>query len=186
VTTGNEVCSGLWNLLYNPGSLTTSDRPDEPPDTHSGVPPFEAFTELLRLLAAARPTEATPGPGTPNPQETAARPVDGDAVRLVGQVMVAWAASGLRSWARTVEIWGKALPLVVDALAAAGRPNGDPAEKARRSDELRASLRELAELPGRESQRLQVEIERIVFGVGSGAGPQTGSDKHWRRWEAKP
>lgn len=175
---GNEVCSGLWNLLYNPGSLTTSDRPDEPPDTHSGVPPFEAFTELLRLLAAARPTEEA--------QETVARPVDGDAVRLVGQVMVAWAASGLRSWARTVEIWGKALPLVVDALAATGRPNGDPAEKARRSDELRAALRELAELPGRESQRLQAEIERIVFGAGSGAGPQTGSDKHWRRWEAKP
>ena len=182
------ICPRVRNLLYNPGSLTTADRSDQP-GTHSGATPLEALGELLRLLGAAKPATASPDPAQPNVETAPAGLVYGQAIQILGQIMLAWAASGLRSWARTAEICGKSLPLVVDSLAdATGRSNGDGAEQARRLDELRASLRELAELPGRESQRLQMEIQRILLGAAPDAGPHGGGgdDVHWRRWESKP
>jgi hypothetical protein len=99
--------------------------------------------------------------------------------------MLAWVASGLRAWAHTAEICGKSLPLLGESLAAAaGRTNGDGAEQARALDQLRASLRELAELPGREAQRLRLEVERILLGGGPDGGPD--GAPHWRRWDPKP
>jgi hypothetical protein len=180
--TSAAACSRPADVLYNPRALT-ADR-DDRSTTHSGAPPIEALAELLRLLAAATPSTGA-APSLPAAPAVLPGAAYGPAMQLVAQVMLAWAASGLRSWARTAEICGKALPLVMDSLAAAsGRPNGGPADQARTLDELRACLRELAELPGRESQRLQLEIERIVLGPGTGAAPEAGP--HWRRWESKP
>jgi hypothetical protein len=167
-------------LLYNARSLTTADHGD-PSDIHSGATPLEALEALLRLLTSAGRQA--------DPPTVLSAPAYGQAAQLLGQVMLAWAASGLRSWARTAEICGASLPVILDGLAeAAGRSNRDPAEQARRLEELRASMRELAELPGRESQRLRMEIERILLGGGRDAGPrgEPGADAHWRRWEPKP
>lgn len=163
--------------------MATADRGD-PSDTHSGATPLEGIEELLRLLAAASALR-----GSANPPGLNAPQAYGQAMQLFGQVMLAWAASGLRAWARTAEIYAASLPAVMNSLAdATGRSPRDPGDQARTLDELRASWRELAELPGRESQRLRMEIERIFRGGAPDAGPAggPGADAHWRRWEPKP
>jgi len=166
--------------------LTTDQGPDEPSVPYSAPPPLSALSELLRLLAANAGSASEPGGDAAS---QAARLVYGPLVQLVGQLMLAWAASGLRSWARTAEILGTALPRVVDALTeSAAGTDGDPDARVRRLDELRASFREMAELPGREAQRLQAELDRLLFSGGTGPNPRTGADGDtpWRRWEAKP
>jgi len=181
-------CSGISNLLYNPGALTTSERPDEPSGPYSAPSSFQAFSELLRLLAAKSSQGSPSNAGDHDPAEPgvlAYAPL----MQLIAQVMLAWAASGLRSWARAAEILGTTLPITLEALADSGdRTDVDPAEKARRLDALRAAFRELADLPGRESQRLQAELDRLLFGAGPDTDRRTGSetDAPWRRWEAKP
>lgn len=144
----------------------------------------------MSLLAAAAQRGGTQtdagaghdaGPGGPRYGEVAAL--------LISQVMLACMASGFRSWARAVEIWGKALPQVIGALTdSTGQTNGDPEVMTRRLDGLRASLRELAELPTGEFLRLQADLERIALDVRSATSrePAPDASPYWRRWRVKP
>jgi hypothetical protein len=104
--------------------------------------------------------------------------------------MLACAASSFRYWGRSAEIWGKAVPLMIETLTVAnGRPKDGIAETSPALDEIRAVLRELTEVPGQESRRLQAELEQIVLGNAPAGAPEPSSDAadaYWRRWEAKP
>jgi hypothetical protein len=107
------------------------------------------------------------------------------ALGVMGQVGGAFVASGLRYWARLAEIWTRAMPALALATARApGSRDGGAEAGAALTDELRAVLRELADLPCQESRRLQAELDRLTT---SGAAPVPDADApYWRRWDAKP
>jgi hypothetical protein len=158
---------------------------DRSQDGQSHARALEAVSELLRLLTSANQTASAKGresePGAPRYTEI---------LRLGGQVMLACAASSFRFWGRSAEIWGKAFPLMMETLTVAnGRPKDGVAETSTALDEIRAVLRELTEVPGQESRRLQAELEQIVLGnapPGAPESPPDAADAYWRRWEAKP
>lgn len=158
---------------------------DKPQDGQSNARVLEAVSELLRLLTSTSQTASTNGresePGIP---------LYAEFVRLTGQVMLACAASSLRYWGRSAEVWGKTLPLLIEAVTTAnGQPKDGIAGTSTALDEMLSMLRERAEMPGQESRRLQAELEQIVLGHASPAAPEVppdGTETYWRRWEAKP
>jgi hypothetical protein len=158
---------------------------DKSQDGQTNACALEAVAELLRLLTSANQTASANGresePGVPRYAEI---------VRLAGQVMLACAASSFRYWGRSAEIWGKAVPLMIQTLTVAnGRPKDGIAEPSTALDEIRSVMRELTEVPGQESRRLQAELEQIVLGhvpPGAPEPPSAAADSYWRRWEVKP
>ena len=114
-----------------------------------------------------------------------------EVVQLFSQVTLAYAASGLRSWQRMVDVWGRAFPPIVRKLAeAAGQPDKCLDAYVAAVEELRVHLRELSETPYQESRRLLADLDRIIAGSQARVRPegQGGPDPEepWRRWEVKP
>src|SRR5262245_16327095 len=109
------------------------------------------------------PTSAEPiaGAGTAAPTGAAGRATPGgtgagDALQVLNQLVLTFTASGLRYWGRTAELWAKALPSMVQALAEMrGRPEVSREAWRVLLDELRVYARDLAELPALEARRLQ-------------------------------
>ena len=173
--------------------MTTPDpAAGESTDKHSTTAPLEAVAELLRQILSAMPPPEVPGPARPDHSgrsgaaENVERAGQGDIVGFVSQLILFFLSSGLRSWGRAAEILGTAAPLIGETFSIVGvRGTGDPGQQARNLDELRAALRELAELPIHESRRLQAELERIVLRLGPAPAPAAEPEAYWRRWEAK-
>jgi hypothetical protein len=132
---------------------------------------------------------ACPVPATNGRESATSPPGPQDNVRLLSQMLLTCAASSLRYWGRSAELWGKAVPLIVDMLVLNGRLRDDGEAMARRLDEIRAELREFLELPAQEARRLQAELERIVLGRARDTAPgppPDAAEPYWRRWETKP
>jgi hypothetical protein len=142
--------------------------------------PFRAIEEMFRLMVSATaPAVDRRAVSDPSPGALGAVP---PALGVVGQVGGAFMASGLRYWSRLAEVWMRVLPTLYAAAAQGPAADGDGA--AALGDDLRAALRELAELPCQESRRLQAELDRIVS-PGATAAPDPDAP-YWRRWDAKP
>jgi hypothetical protein len=117
-------------------------------------------------------------------------PAADDTLARIVQLYLICLTSGLRYWSRVAETWARIAPALARGLAAMnGAPGGSAEERASLLDELRAGLRELAELPAEEWRALETELERL--GRGGHPGRSEGADRagggpYWRRWEAKP
>ncbi len=134
--------------------------------------------ELFRAMTAGfTPPEAgsTASGAAPGPA--------GLGLEALGEVSGAFLASGLRYWSRLGEMWIRAWPVLLRAATRAPAGAGADAEAAALADDVRAVLRELADLPCQESRRLQAELDRITA---AGAIPAPDPDApYWRRWDAK-
>jgi hypothetical protein len=105
-------------------------------------------------------------------------------VDVLGQASLACFTSGARYWMRVSEVLARHYPVLSRGILDV---NDDGADAARGTlvDGARACLRELAELPAQEAQRLCVELERLGERLppaadGDGPAPRR------RRWRAKP
>ncbi|HYB40355.1 MAG TPA: GMC oxidoreductase, partial [Candidatus Methylomirabilis sp.] len=141
------------------------------------------------LILGREPSSAGPPPGRERGEDRAeAPPAYAQAIHLLGQLGPACAVSGLRYWARVAELWGRAMPAVAKTLLEADPLERPGALGGAVLDELRAGLRELAELPGEESRRLLAELERLAGAVRPDARAPAADDAEapWRRWNVKP
>lgn len=149
---------------------------------------FNIVDELLRLMRMAGEAGAPAPPGKRGePPALGSLAADsGNVFGFLGQVYVLFMISGFRYWMRSAEVWGRVVPAIVGRLQKLSNNSGGGDEaRAALIDELRASLRELAELPGQESRVLQAELDRLAGTM----SPRTDGDKagpHRRRWEVKP
>lgn len=95
-------------------------------------------------------------------------------------------ASSLRSWTRSGEIWARLLPSIERSVTEA---SGDPARlaeaRAALIDEIRGSLRGLAELAADEARRVEGEIDVVVQRLWPSPAAER-PDGYWRRWTVKP
>lgn len=112
--------------------------------------------------------------------------VDPQIQTFLGEAWPVLMVSGIRYWARAAEMWVKLLQVGAQSLGPGSADATRAAEDhAVRLDALRAGIRELVDLPGEESRRLQAELDKIAARI----WPVTESDKpggHWRRWTVKP
>jgi len=110
----------------------------------------------------------------------------GDLLNVMAQASLTWMNSGFRYWRRWLEIYASYYPAIMHSVQVM---SSDPGkwEEARGVliDNLRAYLREMAELPWQESRRLQAEFERIVGEVWPSAEGGQG-EPHRRRARWKP
>jgi hypothetical protein len=135
---------------------------------------------MFRRLTTAAPA-AGPNDDTPL-DEAGNRPSPSDIMQFMSQAYAAYAASGLRYWSRTMDVWAKAiLPIASGVAEMSAGDAGRPEARAALIDELRACLRELTEMPQQEARRLEAELEKIA-----GALRPEPDGRYWRRWKAKP
>jgi hypothetical protein len=123
--------------------------------------PRQSAFDMFRMMAnAADAFSRFPGPGSAG--ATGAPPAD-DRQRML-RLYLAFVNSGYRYLARWAEISARRYPEFAEAMTAM---NAQPSAGAQPQmfallDSVRAYLREMAELPLAESERLQAEIEAIV------------------------
>jgi hypothetical protein len=98
----------------------------------------------------------------------------------MAQASLAWMRSGFSYWRGWAEIYASHYPVMMQSLQAM---TADPGrwQEARGVliDNLRAYLREMAELPWQESRRLQAELEKIAGQVWP--APAGGQEEPYRR-----
>lgn len=146
------------------------------------------FAELFRgLTTGAQPAEpgdgARPG-GDGNPPGVP--PGAGDVVQFMSQAYIAYLTSGLRYWSRLTEVWAKVLPPLAGGVAEVSTGNASrPEARAVLIDEVRACLRELAEMPQQEARLLQAQLEKIAGALWP-EQDKSEDGRYWRRWKAKP
>jgi uncharacterized protein (DUF849 family) len=132
---------------------------DKSQDGQRNACALEAVSELLRLLTSANQTASAIG------RERARRPALGGDRPAGGPGDAGVCGQQLSLLGRSAEIWGKAVPLMIQTLTVAnGRPKDGIAEPSTARDEIRSVMRELTEVPGQESRRLQAELKQIVLG----------------------
>ena len=106
--------------------------------------------------------------------------------QLLARAWVLAVTSALRGWARTAEIWARRGTAVAEGLRELGSDGLTPPDaRAALIDELRAGLRELAEVPAEEARHLQAELERLLDSLRPAAPEERGSP-YRRRWNVKP
>lgn len=105
-----------------------------------------------------------------------------DAIEILGQASLLCVTSAARYWARLAEVWGRHFPALAGAL---NHGDGAAPEAGHTiTEQIKAALRELAELPIEEAQRLSTDLERLAHKVRpSAAEPDS---PYWRRWDVKP
>ena len=112
--------------------------------------------------------------------------VDPQIQAFLGQAWPLLMASGMRYWARAAESWAKLLQVGIQGMAAGSAdPTRVAEDRAIQLDALRAGIREVVELPGEESRRLQAELDEIVARLWPGP-ERDKTGEHWRRWAVKP
>jgi hypothetical protein len=155
-------------------------------------PDSERVHDPIRPTASPGPAAGPGGDDQARRGDNAAAPGNSssDGLQVLSQVALALAASGMRYWGRSAELWAKGMPVLVQGFAQMTTGQQDGGREACRTllDELRAYVRELAELPAQEARRLQADLDRIAGAWPSGAppgGPQH-PDAPWRRWDVKP
>jgi uncharacterized heparinase superfamily protein len=131
--------------------------------------PRNSAFDMFRMMAnAAQAFSRFPGPGAGGP---AAGMPAGDNQRIL-QLYLAFVNSGYRYLARWAEISARRYPEFAQTMATM---NAEPAASARQMaallDSVRGYLREMAELPLAESERLQAEVEAIVAVAAPSPGP---------------
>jgi hypothetical protein len=105
-------------------------------------------------------------------------------IEALGEASIVCLSSAARYWMRVAEVCAKHYPSFADLFGdgdTTGAPGPDRVRVA--TERLQACLRELADLPVEEAQRVRVELERLA----STSGPA--ADDHgpyWRRWTVKP
>lgn len=128
--------------------------------------PMNSAFDMYRMMAAA--AEAC----TRYPWDNTADPASAsvDAAKRMQQLYMAFANSGFRYLARWAEISVKRYPEFTKLSSSMNaRRAVTDAELASLVDNLRAYLREMADIPIDESKRLQAEIEAIMAVKASGA-----------------
>jgi hypothetical protein len=107
-------------------------------------------------------------------------------VPLVGQVMFAITASGLRTLQGLARVNGAHASTVMNALLPLGF-GGQVSRRATRAqaDDLRAWFREIGDVSLREARRLQAELEELGEAVAQGVEPLDPFAPHRRRWRSK-
>ena len=142
--------------------------------------PFNSAFDMFRMMAnAAQAFNRFQGSAAPDAPNSSAQ------AQQVLQLYQAFVNSGFRYLARWADISARRYPGFAETLAAV---NADPKNNSSRMsalvDEVRAYLREMAELPLAESERLQAEIEKIVKAGGSAPEPTEDAPRQ-RRARAK-
>ena len=102
---------------------------------------------------------------------------DKELLGLVNRACVLMSASALRWGMRSAEIWAALAPALLQQAQAG-------ADRSALVEELRARVRELAEIPAEEARALQLELDRLFDDTQPGGDPGAGSYR--RRWKAKP
>lgn len=145
--------------------------------------PMNSAFDMFRMMAnAAQAFSRFPGAAAPNAPGSS-----GDAQQVM-QLYLAFVNSGYRYLARWAEISARRYPEFAETMAAM---NAQPKENAHRMrallDSVRAYMREMAELPLEESERLQAEIEKILkVDTGAPASEPKARPRARRRAKAKP
>jgi hypothetical protein len=104
-------------------------------------------------------------------------------IETLGEASIVVLNSAARYWMRVAEACAKHYPSLAD-LFADGDTAGVPPDRVRVATErLQACLRELADLPVEEAQRVRVELERLASTAGR---PRDDDGPYWRRWNVKP
>jgi hypothetical protein len=121
--------------------------------------PMNSAFDMFRMMAsAAQAFSRFPGPG---PAGTAASTA-GDTERLL-QLYLAFVNSGYRYLARWAEISARRYPEFARTMTSmSAQPDDSARQMGALLDSVRGYLREMAELPLAESERLQAEIEAII------------------------
>ena len=144
---------------------------------------LRALSEALRRVTAGQSVADGAGPAG------GSRALDyGALAQFLGQAAISFTASGLRYWGRMLELWGAAIPSLARALADSARGASAAGGERALVDELRAQLRQLAELPSQELRRLQVDLDILAATLDRRARAEgrDNPEEYWRRWEAKP
>lgn len=134
---------------------------------------LEAYLSVL----GARATGSQEDTGTPGPDggPAAGFPQNRALLGFMSQACLVFAASGARYWTRAAQIYAEYSPAIYRMLAASSsRSVSDPEDQRILLDRIRALLRELAELPGQESQWMQAELAKLEGQMLSGASRQEG------------
>jgi len=146
---------------------------------------FRTFDELLRTMAATlrgRPmADRAPSSGSVD-QEQAGSPEYRAMVDLLTQVHLAYMRSGLRYMNRWIESCSTYYPKIVHALSnAAAKPDRRSDAIGAVMDDLKAYMREMAQLPLDESRRLQAELEEMLQTFRAAGGDAGGPYRRRRR-----
>lgn len=139
---------------------------------------IEAYRSMLGAGARGSGGEM-PAPGSAGGQSQ-----NRDLLGFMSQAYLVFATSGIRSWTRTARTYAEHYPALSRLLVPRSSPNAnDPEEQGILLDDLRALLRELAELSGQESQWMQAELAKLEGQMLSGASRQAGD--YARQWKCK-
>ena len=135
-------------------------------DHDDKVDAASAGSRTTAAPAAGGPTE--PGLFALLPRETR---------EVLAQAMLLFSASSLRQYAGLVETLGRHVPDLAQVLA------GGEMSEAEGAEQLRACLREVADMSIEEARRLRAQIDGLDRHL---APPAAVDGSYWRRWKAKP
>jgi len=162
---------------------------DASPSVSDALAGWRAWAEMLqtyRSMLGGSATGSGDDTGLPGPERGPAADLWQDRAlpAFMSQACLVFATSGLRYWTRAAQIYGEYCPVLGQLLSATNSRSLDSTEEQRiLLDRLRALLRELAELPGQESQWMQAELAKLEGQMLSGANGMAGD--YTRRWRYK-
>ncbi|HZD05881.1 MAG TPA: hypothetical protein VE173_13220 [Longimicrobiales bacterium] len=120
------------------------------------------YDELARMWTRAMTGFLPEGKGGGEDEgkgEPGGAPDPAELMKRITDAHLAAVASGFRYLQRWAELSGRAYPLAIRALGGKGSGGGE--ELGAALDELRKTLREMAELPLQESRRLQADLAGV-------------------------
>jgi hypothetical protein len=153
-------------------------------DSSSAEEWWRTIENCFRMMTMAS-ASWTPGEAATGGSE-GGRAASPGALGFAAQASLACLNSGMRYWQRMAELSGSYyLTLSRTAMEMQADPTRGAEAQASLFDALRAYFRDIAALPGQESQRLQAELERLEQQMGATATSQEDAP-YWRRWRVKP
>jgi hypothetical protein len=146
-----------------------------------------SLNEIMRLMASACRAWSAGDTATVSEHTNPEEMISGyqDLMTFMAQAYLVFMTSGFRYWRRLADIYGRYYPAISRSFLGM---NSDPSRSRERLslliDDLRACLREMADLPSQESRLLQAELEKIEWKLWPTADAEDEAH-YWRRWRAK-
>ena len=126
--------------------------------------------------ADAPPAASAPGNGAEAAQ----------VLEVLTQASLLALTSALKSWVRTAELWARLAPALAQGYQdLAGEDLAQKEARAVLIDQMRAALREVAEVSGQEARQLQSDLERLFDRLRPVSAEEAGRP-YRRRWNVKP
>jgi len=111
----------------------------------------------------------------------------GDASTVVAQAFLTMAANGMRCWGRFVQAYGRHQSGILRAVLASQRGGGLTELEAQAiAEDIRAYLREVADVSLQEARLLHLELERLGERLASATAGAGVASAPVRRWRVKP